>query len=291
MNSQAEKEKVLQNPEAKEKLKFEDLTLFTGTFYDDTPSSRLRQSFALQLFEKAKENDIKIVVSDGGSNADFLEMAASYPNVTILQEPEGSTMGSSRRFALEQALDDAKNDPEHIFMWLEPEKIELADPTILTMLTQPIREGTADIVVPSRKNLDTLPKQQAWIETRANERASNIMKGKAPNELVDRTEPPLDLWFGPKVFNAQGAQYFAQYQGDLDKWDATIKPVLNAHKDGLRITNVPIDFNYPPSQSEYENGNIDFQRKRMQQYASILIELGDPFWKNHELISGAIKEK
>lgn len=273
-----------QNPELNEKLNFEDLTLFTRTFYGDDPSSRLRQELALELFGHAYNDGVCIVVSDGGSNSDFLEATAAYPNVTVLQEPEGSTMGSSTRLALEQAISDAKDDPDHIFMWLEPEKVELVDHDKLAQLVQPIRDGQADIVVPSRKNLDTLPKQQAWIEMRANRRANNLMRKNA-----DDLGSVLDLWFGPKIFNRKAAQYFTDYRGRLDKWDAIIKPVLNAHSDRLRVADIPVDFDYPSSQSKHEDRNPDFQRKRLQQYGSVLVELGDPFWQTHELVDGALR--
>lgn len=259
-------------PEAHEQLGFEDLTLFTGTFYRDDPSSRLRQELALQQFERAEALGIRMIVSDGGSNVDFLEAASQFPNVTLLQEPEGSTMGSSRRFALEEALADSEDDPDHIFMWIEPEKVDLVDPDTLTELVQPIREGVADIVVPSRKDLSTLPKQQAWFEVRANQRAGDLMKGQ---------KSTLDLWFGPKVFNRRAAEYFRNYKGQLDKWDAIIKPVLEANNAGLKVIDVPVDFSYPPGQSQQEDGNPAFQRKRVEQYATILAELGDKFWLTH----------
>ncbi len=276
-------------PESKEQLGFEDLTLFTGTFYGNDPSSRLRQELALELFEHANANGIRIVVSDGGSNEEFLEAAAILPNVTLVHEPGGSTMGSSRRFALEQAMAQAEDDPDHVFMWLEPEKVDLVDPETLTKLAQPIRDGLADIVVPSRTDFSTLPKQQAWIEQRANRRANNMMRGEDPSEAPNNQEPTLDLWFGPKVFNRKAAPYFTEYEGKLDKWDAIIKPVLTAYKEGLRVSAVPVEFNYPSAQSELEDGNTDFQRKRLQQYGSILVELGDTFWETHELVDGELR--
>lgn len=276
-------------PESKEQLGFEDLTLFTGTFYGNDPSSRLRQELALELFEQANANGVHVVVSDGGSNEEFLEAATKLPNVTLVHEPEGSTMGSSRRFALEQALTEAADDPEHVFMWLEPEKVGLVDPETLTKLAQPIRDGLADIVVPSRTDFSTLPKQQAWIEQRANRRANSIMRGKDPSEAMNDQEPTLDLWFGPKVFNQKAAPYFTGYEGKLDKWDAIIKPVLTAHQEGLQVAAVPVEFSYPSAQSELEDGNTEFQRKRLQQYGSILVELGDPFWKTHELVDGELR--
>ena len=275
-------------PEFEPNPNFRDVTLFTGTFYGEDDASRLRQQLALDMFDQTDKTGVKIIVSDGGSNNDFLYLASTHPSVVLIHEPVGSTMGESRRFALDKAIDDAATDPKHIFMWLEPEKVNLADADAITTLVTPIREGKADVVVPRRIDKSTLPKQQAWLESRANHRATKLMKSEDPESPNKEGDEDLDLWYGPKVFNKAGAEYFSRYKGKLDKWDSIIAPVLQAYKGGLEVASVPVDFTYPTAQSTFETDNKIFKRKRVEQYGSILIALGDTFWQEHELTGAGI---
>jgi hypothetical protein len=124
----------------------------------------------------------------------------------------------------------------------------------------------------------SMPKLQAWIEKRANERASHIMEESQEN-LDKLSSEAFDLWFGPKIFNLEGAKFFAEYKGKLDKWDSIIKPVVLAAQAGKKISSVEVDYTYDPSQSESEKDDRNMKEKRLIQYRQILKELGDKFWE------------
>ena len=124
--------------------------------------------------------------------------------------------------------------------------------------------------------MESYPKFQEWMEKRANKRAGKLMASEK------EAEDEMDLWFGPKMFNREGAQYFLNYKGKLDKWDSIIKPVLEAHKDGKRIISVPVDFKYPETQKTQEENSRALKEKRFEQYRKILAELGDEFWIEKE---------
>ena len=64
------------------------------------------------------------------------------------------------------------------FLWLEPEKAELIKEKSIDAILSPLRDGTADIVVPSRISKETLPAQQRAVENRANKRAVGIVRDK-----------------------------------------------------------------------------------------------------------------
>lgn len=268
---------------------FKDLTLYTSTLYGEDAVSQVRQSLGLQMLGRCNELGIAIVVSDGGSNQGFLDDVKSYPGVTLLHDPLGATMGEARRLALGKALEE-DDDPDHIFMYLDAEKVNLVDADSLTKLMQPIRSGQSDIVVPRRIDKSSYPRQQAWIEDRANHRATQLMRGNNPATPNTSSETDLDLWFGPKMFNSTGARYFLNYKSNLDKWDVIIAPVLDAYREGLRVTEVPIDFTYPTTQTEFETDSRDIKRKRAIQYGSILVAMGDQFWQSHELVGGLIRK-
>jgi len=252
--------------ENKEAKKFSDLTVFTTTFYGLDQTSQVRQKLAEKFIRNCSDLGINCVVVDGGSNQEFLDRVRLLKNVTLLVEPSFN-MGESRRAALRLAMDTYKT--LH-YLWAEPEKGDLITENSLLAIIKELRDNKADIIVPQRAGFETLPDLQAWIEQRANKRATKIMD-QSLNEN-------LDLWFGPKMFNQTGASYFVNYKGKLDKWDSIIKPVIDAYKGGLRISSAEVDYKYDISQKKDEESNETIKRKRLEQYATILKELKDPYW-------------
>lgn len=249
---------------------FQDLVLFTTTLYGTDPISKVREKLALKLFENAAELGVRCIVVDGGSNQSFLEKLRQFDSVETLIETT-LKMGEGRRQALKQAL--AHQDANY-FLWVEPEKDSLVNKDSLGSMIKGLRQNQVDIVVPRRISKKSMPKFQAWIESRANKRAGRLL----PSD-INEPDQELDLWFGPKMFNRDGARFFAEYQGNLDKWDSVIKPVLEAAQAGKRISSVEVDYDYDLSQSESEETNVEIKRKRLDQYTKILTELGDDFWR------------
>lgn len=260
--------RLIERPEAAElKSDFNDLVVFTTTLYGTDRQSEVRQKLAQRLFENCEQLGMACVVVDGGSNQRFIEKASSLKHLKFAVNPQLG-MGQSRREALRIAME---NFPRaDFFLWLEPEKDSLVSQESLNAMLADLRTGQADIVVPKRKSKATLPALQSWIETRANRRAGNLFDPKLEEEL--------DLWFGPKVFNRKGAEYFIKYQSSLDKWDSIIKPVIQAYQDGAIIKSVEVDYNYHPRQSQMEEDDRMIKMKRLMQYRQILSEIGDPFW-------------
>ena len=257
--------------EQKEKLKFQDLAIYTTTFYGKDPVSKVREKLAIQLLENAQKLGIHCVVVDGGSNEDFLGTVKKMSNVE-LHIDSSLGMGDSRRQALSKAMEISAAT---FFLWVEPEKDNLINEEDLEAMISGLRDDSADVVVPKRRSKETMPKFQAWIEDRANQRA---MKTAGINQ--EEARGVWDLWFGPKMFNRDGAKYFLEYKGKLDKWDAIIKPVINAFKDGKRISDVPVGYKYDLSQKESEENDYEMKKKRLIQYIKILAELGDDYWKD-----------
>jgi len=268
------REKLINLEQQERKEQFSDLIIFTTTFYGEDKTSLIRAELAENLFANAKELGISCVVVDGGSTPQFLKKVEQFDNVKLIVEPSLG-IGESRRHALQEAMQLVPVDKKPNFLWTEPEKSGLVTENNLKAMIEGLRDGKTDIVVPLRKNKDSLPKFQAWIESRANKRAKKT--AGIPDELI---EEEIDLWFGPKMFNFAGAEYFLNYKGKLDKWDAIIKPVIDAYNDKKRISIAPVDFTYDQSQRQDEEGSKDFRRKRVEQYTAILAELGDEFWKD-----------
>lgn len=264
------------NDGAIEKLrKLDDVVIFTTTLYKDDKQSRVRQELGLKLLENASALGVRAVVVDGGSNAEFLDKARQLRGVTILPEIQGATMGAGRRQALDEAL---KFKDASVFMWVEPEKDTLINKTSLGDMVQKIKAGEADIVVPRRKDMDSLPKFQHWIEDRANKKTESLLEEEEDSEKPHKR---IDFWFGPKMFNRDTARYFSEYKGKVDKWDAVLRPVIDAAQDGKKLASVDVDYTYDPSQVSAEEGDVAMKVKRVEQYLQILAAIGDP-WASQE---------
>jgi hypothetical protein len=260
--------------ENKETPPFPDLVIFNSTLYKDDKISKIRQELALNFFENARKLGIKCVVVDGGSNKEFLEKLKSFANVTLKIDPSLG-MGESRREALRMAMEKFKNP---YFLYADPEKYDLIKEKTISLMISQLRESKADIIVPKRTSMKSAPtKLQAWIEKRANNRARKIMNEGKEKKI----EEELDLWFGPKMFNQDGAKYFQEYSGTLDKWDSIIVPVVNAYRDGKNIRSVNIDYQYDPSEKKGEEGSREMAEKRLKQYREILAEF-DPYWEKNK---------
>lgn len=267
-------DKILQFENREKKEKFDDLVVFTTTFYKDDEVSKIRAALAEKFFDNVEKLNIKCVVVDGGSSQEFINKIKQYKNISLIIE-SSLKMGESRRKALEIAMNKIPEGINASFLWVEPEKEDLIKEESLKAMIEFLRGGKADIVVPSRLSKESYPKFQKWIEERANKRAKQLLDKSGEDKLF---ETELDLWFGPKMFNKEGAKFFLNYKGNLDKWDSIIKPVIEAQRAGKNIVSAPVDFEYSQSQRQQEEGNIEFKIKRVEQYKQILTELGDLHW-------------
>ncbi len=266
---------------------FSEIIIYTSTLYGNDETSIIRSKLCLSMLENARKLGVKVIVKDGGSNEEFINELQKLDNVTLIppdSESKRKTMGEDRREALRAAMRLAgeKKMKQPCFLWTEPEKDNLISDENLSAMVSEINHGS-NIVVPARKEmaLSTLPKNQRWFEQRANKRSLEVIKavlGKKHQEL-------LDLWFGPKMFDRIGAEYFANYNKDgnrTDLWDAVSVPVLEAIKEGKKVAGMPVDYEYSGSQRINETGELknQFTIKRLEQYAQILKEMGDKKWIN-----------
>ncbi len=268
------------NSEEELKNEFNNLIVYTGVYYQEHETYRTRSRVWFKTFDNAQKLGIRVVVrNDGGLPVDMLERIKAYSNITIVEKDplKQNTLGSGRREALQKAIEIAKaeNIDNPVFLWTEPEKDDLITEKNLLPLVAEIHAGS-NIVVPERgeKAWGELPAQQRWLEERAEKRVQ---------EKIIKSDERLDLWFGPKVFDLKGADYFIRYNPNKDRidlWDAHMVPVIEAKEEGLKVKSVPLDFSYDESQTAMgaEAKQEGIPTKRIEQYAQILKELGDPKW-------------
>lgn len=274
-------EKLEVEENAHEREQFKDLAIYTSTLYKEDPISRVRAPLAIKFLENARRLGIKCVVTDSGSNNEFLEAVGQMENVTLVDDSHvKASMGESRRSALEKA---SSLEGVEFFLYADPEKDDLITQQNICNMLQILRNNEADIVVPQRKSLESYPPFQAWIEKRANKRATKLAKGYNESHEVAKH---LDLWFGPKMMNLAGSKFFENYnrdKGKLDKWDSIIVPVIEAHNAGLRIGTVEVDYEVDTTRRDSEVSHPEIaksmSRKRLEQYVKILEAVGDEYWK------------
>ena len=257
-----------------------NLIIYTGVYYQNDALYQARSQIWFKTFDNAQKLGIRVVVrNDGGLPPEMLERIKAYDNITIVEKDlsKKNTLGSGRREALQKAMEIAEKEgiEKPVFLWTEPEKDDLVTEKNLNPLVAEINAGS-NMVIPERgeKAWGELPKQQRWLEQRAEKRVQeNIMK----------SDERLDLWFGPKVLDLDGAKYFLSYNSNGDKidlWDSLMVPVLEAKKGGLQVRSVPLDFSYDESQTaDGAEAKLEgMPTKRIEQYAQILKELGDTRW-------------
>ena len=201
-----------------------------------------------------------------------------------------STMADERKQALEQWMRQY-SDASH-FLWIEPEKWNLVTEKSLGNLMKKAVETWADFVIPTRARLadilsqeaenipnaqwgmNTLPKFQAWTETRANKK------------LRKDSGEYHDSYFGPVLLK--------KWAG-TDKYLASTHPTrginvltpLEGQADWLEVADADVDYSYADVQRTFENGETDasgnhvsprqgekvaeeYATKRMKQYMDIV---------------------
>ena len=232
----------------------------TTLFSTDNPSDRLRSNLAILTFNKLKSYNFDTVVIDGGSSPDFLKRIDEVGIKAIAQEGKG--LGVSRRQAIKLACDTGKTP----IVIMEPEKVDFVSQ--IEKLSSLISEDRADFVIPKRRSLKTYPVAQQLSEDFGN----LFIK-----ELIGFD---LDLFFGPRIFKGEMAQYFLNYDGKYgDAWESIFIPVLDAIQDGKRVLSVPIDYFHPKEQREAEEHDLDFFKKRVEMQLLPLIKSMELRWK------------
>ncbi len=264
-----------------DKEKFKNIIVVTGVFYADNEMYRSRSKIWPKTFANAEKLGIKMVVrNDGGLPSEMLEDFQKFENLTFVNKEKPNTLGGGRREAFQKALEiaDVEGINNPVIVWIEVEKDNFINETNLSRLQEEVKNGT-NIIIPERgeKAWAQLPEVQGFLEQRAEGRFQQILE----NETQGSFNKKLDIWFGPKVFNREGAKYFLEYNKEGDKtdlWDSLMVPVVEAIKKGEKVQSVEMDFLYDKGLIESDSSR-EASIKRIEQYTQILAALGDKNWQ------------
>lgn len=239
------------------------VVIATTTLYKpDLRGDVCKAKLALDTIEVAIDLGYQIIVVDGGSPDEFLQESERYGANIFKQESPG--MGNAKR----QAIKEAQLTDKPIIALTDLEKEDYINQISLT--AYPLLQGVADLVVPQRISLETYPIVQSLFEERGNELWKKL------------TGTDLDIWFGPRTFLSYMSDYFLVYNGEYgDLWDSFFIPVFNAILDGKKVIGVEVDYTHPEKQTNVEQGDIDFDRKRLRQYNNLSRALASHWRKLH----------
>lgn len=264
-----------------------EIGVATTTFYPnwepgdggETPSiDKVRGDLALKAINAATANGYQIVVVDGGSSEAFVH-AVNDLGVDVQGEVERG-MSSSRRQAFEvvSGLEGVK-----VICWTEPEKVSITQDCIARAV-QPILDGDADIVVPTRDEdaFGTYPDYQADFEKTSNHLWNDILRR---HDLLSDDAAEIDAWIGPRFFRndpkivqlfKEKYEFISDTQSGLKQdapelWpNALFLPLVAALHKGYKVQGVDVPYRHPAEQTAIEQDSDVFRQKRATQQENIL---------------------
>lgn len=188
---------------------------------------------------------------------------------THLLTKADQTSGVGRRLIFAHAL-NVLTDPIALF-WTEPEKDSL--PQVLSLISEPILAGRADIVIPSRKGRRSL-EGPGWKGYPTWQPHWEMLINAWCEKIIGHD---LDYAFGPRLWTRVVVERFVlKYPGLQpvpDAQDAIFGPLLDASRKGFRFAEVVVPFSYPADQGQSEEDDRLLFRRRAATLESITISL------------------
>ena len=216
---------------------------FTTLYNTNSKSNIIRRELAKKTILTAKELGYGVIVVDAGSDKEFLQELEK-KGIKIANRLLHNA-GSQKR----QAIEEAYKTEKKAIVITEPEKIDLL--THLVKAAEPVLKDYADIVIPKRNSLASYPTAQQYAEPLGNAFFKEL------------TNLDLDIWFGPQIWKREHVHYFFEYDGtDIEDWQYF--PILKAIKEGKKIVSVNIDYTHPKEQTEIEEHDLAFYKKRIE---------------------------
>lgn len=265
--------------------------------FEQEVSDIIRGREALKTFSKASDLGIKVVLIDGGSSSEFIELVREDKNI-ILKSQASNGYGPARREGLHLGRDYLSQDNEGIFFMIEPEKGELLEDTTVNNLTRPIREGIAEMIIPNRGfevRDDVINDSGLWGQNYEGEEYKGYPPYQVHSEVwlnrhlkekmiecgfVNPDNPTLDALNGTRVFRNSTtvvSQLMNHYSTenelvDSDFYFSSVYALflsMGSIGKGGRIVSVPVNFDYPKLQALLESSSPEFKTKRDKQRSTI----------------------
>jgi hypothetical protein len=232
----------------------------TTTFYKS--EGELRFQLAQDFVRSAIVAGYEVVIVDASPLPQVATVLRELGAQVFLQLHEG--MGPGRRQAFFHAQESVAQPAETIFVWSEPEKVDLI--RSIPQIVRPIEEGEAEVVVPRRsaKSWETWPTFQRETEQEANRQYNDIF------QTTDR-----DPMFGPVALDGSFIDPFILKEpvaGVEDTYVQHYATLLAESELGATVRSVEIDTTYPPEQKAEEEATLNqtIKEKRIWQRDSLV---------------------
>lgn len=221
----------------------------TMTFYRN--NEELRAKLAVRTAREALKHQHRLIVVDGGSPTEFLEVLRDHGADVHPQEERG--IGPAHRQLFKIAAERAGEDGA--ICWIEAEKWPLV--AELWKATTPVLNGNAGLVLPERT-------EEAWHSYPPEQRLQEQFCNMA---AVAITGLALDWFWGPFVASQVAIRHFVEYRDDYGgKWDARTIPRLRIIAAGITVKGVRVNYIHPPEQTAEETGVLEpFIVRRVEQ--------------------------
>lgn len=249
-------------------------------------TDKIRGDLAIKFFLEAKKKGYRVIVVDGKSSKTFHKTVEDIEGI-IFTKRRNSKRSPAKRQAIKIA---AKQDGVKIIVLTEAEKVSLVTDCI-SLLSKPILEGDADIVVPKREKklfVATYPSYMHESEEEGNKIYNEILRVYG---LLQSHDEDLDMFFGPRVFRNEnkvirlfmkkytisslGSSFTKEFFDVEDYSNILFFPVVLGMKRNFHIKSITVPFVYPKIQKDNEEKGerVLFLEKRKNQRLSLLIEL------------------
>jgi hypothetical protein len=229
------------------------VSVITTTYYPDPtdPIQQVRATLALKTIRALGNASFPVTVIDGGSDESIFPIHELDARVITVDDHD---MVFTRQLAAASVVD--RNPFLTHMVWLEPEK-DLADQ--LPQWIERAVEESAAVLIPMRKSMESYPLHQQISERALNEQLADIFG----REMGDQV-------FGPRIFRRDAVikhwlRDFGDYNSEARQWSAITAPAWSALAAGDRVVGLPVDFEYPQTQTLVETDNDSMAAKRLLQ--------------------------
>ena len=222
-----------------------DIVVATITWARDESEAQLLQESLQQLAEL----DIPVVITDGGSNADFLDFVQSVPHFTLL-----TTKGKGVWAQARNSLLTAYQSAAPFIFYTEPDKRDFFQHHLPQWLGNMAVNEATGIITASRSAaaFATFPAFQQLTETTINRCCAEILGAD------------MDYTYGPFLLNRQLVPYLELVREDIGwGWRPYVFGI--AKRLGYTIKAITGDYSCPPAQRQDDSPERIYRMRQLSQ--------------------------
>ena len=243
---------------------------------------KVRGDLSLLMLHESQMKGAKILVVDSDVSSQAFKDQLENMGIPWKKE-ERKTMSGARR----EAIDAMRRESVRVIVLNDPEKVSVIKDG-LELCSEPILDGTADIVIPRRDPafLSSYPSVQMKYEQDQNKyinkylRELGLMKDSDPDfdwlvgvRFLSNKSEVTDLFMDEYRYKKDSLKQESEDLLNPELWpNGQYIPVIAALKRGLRVKSVTIPYVHPATQTTFENiHGEEFTKKRKDQVKNVVV--------------------